>query len=108
MTKHVIVDTPKLPEKLYRLTPLSSEEISNAPEFIRLPPPRGRCKYSSLSRSSLVDLLPYVKHVKLRKPGANRGIILIHLKSLQTYFEARMSTPTTSPVNKRRDKAARS
>ena len=57
-------------------------------EFARLPKPRGRCPISGLSRSALIDLGVTVPGllVRLRKPGAVRGAVLIHLESLRQYL----------------------
>ena len=106
MTKALVLETPKSPDKRYRLTPLTAEEIRDEPEFIRLPPPRGRCKFCGLSRSTLVEYLPYIRHARLRKEGSTRAIILIHLQSLREFLESRMSTPKLAPVNKRKGGAA--
>jgi hypothetical protein len=50
----------------------------------------------------MVELLPYVKHVRLRKEGSTRAIILIHLESLRAFLFARMSTPKPAPANNTR------
>jgi hypothetical protein len=63
MIKDIILKTPNASGVRYRLTPLTNEELRNDPEFIRLPSPRGRCKYCGLSRSTLIEYLPYIKHV---------------------------------------------
>jgi hypothetical protein len=66
------------------------------PEWIRLPKPRERCPFSGLSRTTLTELVipcqanhyrPQVKSVVLKKPGAIRGIRLIHRESLFRYLE---------------------
>jgi hypothetical protein len=54
----------------------------------------------------LIEYLPAIKHVRLRKPGSKRAIILIHLQSLQDFFGVRMSTPKPLPINKRKRGAA--
>jgi hypothetical protein len=51
-------------------------------------------------------LLPHIQHVRLRKEGSKRAIILIHLESLRAFLYARMSTPNPAPVNKRKGGAA--
>jgi hypothetical protein len=58
------------------------------PEFIRLPKARGRCPFTGLSRTSLVELVDKgaVKAVKLRKRGSLRGITLLHRESLLGYL----------------------
>jgi len=57
-------------------------------EFLPLPRPRERCRFSSLSRTSLVELLDSkaIKGVTIRKPGATRGKRLIVKKSLADYL----------------------
>jgi hypothetical protein len=106
MTEEFILKTPKPFDRRYRLTPATNEELHNDPEFIRLPPPRGRCAYCGLSRSTLIEYLPYIRHVRLRKDGSTRAIILIHLQSLREFFESRMSTPKPATINKRKGGAA--
>ena len=67
------------------------------PTWIRLPKPGGRCRYSSLSRTSLNQLLipgaanhgkPPVKSCIIKKPGAIRGIRLISYPSLMTFLDS--------------------
>jgi hypothetical protein len=107
MTEELVLKTPDVAEKRYRLTPVTAEELRNDPEFIRLPPPRGRCKYCGLSRTTMVELLPHVKHVRLRKEGSSRAIILIHLESLRAFLYARMSEPKPGgPINRKKGGAA--
>jgi hypothetical protein len=107
MAQDLVLKTPEAFEKRYRLTPVTSEELRDLePEFIRLPSPRGRCKYCGLSRTTLIEYLPQIRHVRLRKEGSKRAIILIHLQSLREFFEARMSTPKQATVNKRKGGAA--
>jgi hypothetical protein len=48
----------------------------------------------------------YIRHVRLRKEGSTRAIILIHLPSLREFFEARMSTPKPAAISKRKAGAA--
>ena len=57
-------------------------------EFLRLPPPKGRCPLTGLSRTSLVELIEAgkIKAVRLRKRGALRGITLINKQSLLDYL----------------------
>ena len=57
-------------------------------EFLPLPRPRERCRFSSLSRTGLVELLDSgaIKGVTIRKPGATRGKRLIVKKSLADYL----------------------
>ena len=65
------------------------------PEWVRLPAPRNRCRFTGLSRSTLNELtiagpandgVPPVKSVVLRKRGALRGIRLISYDSLMGYL----------------------
>jgi len=59
-----------------------------AAEFGRLPGPRGRCQISGLSRSAVLDLGVTVPGllIRLRKPGAIRGAVLVHLPTLRDYL----------------------
>lgn len=65
------------------------------PEWLRLPAPGARCRFTGLSRSTLNELTipgpandgnPPVKSVVLRKRGALRGIRLISYDSLMGYL----------------------
>jgi hypothetical protein len=65
------------------------------PEWLRLPAPGSRCRFTGLSRSTLNELTipgpandgtPPVKSVVLRKRGALRGIRLISYDSLMRYL----------------------
>ncbi|HEU5079490.1 MAG TPA: hypothetical protein VFT72_09760 [Opitutaceae bacterium] len=65
------------------------------PEWLRLPAPGSRCRFTGLSRSTLNELTipgpandfqPPVKSVVLRKRGATRGIRLISYDSLMAYL----------------------
>jgi hypothetical protein len=65
------------------------------PEWLRLPAPGERCRFTGLSRSTLNELTipgpanggtPPVKSVVLRKRGALRGIRLISYDSLMGYL----------------------
>jgi len=66
------------------------------PEWIRLPAPGARCRFTGLSRSTLNELVvpslvnagkPPVRSVVLRKRGALRGIRLISYDSLMQYLD---------------------
>lgn len=66
------------------------------PEWLRLPAPGQRCRFTGLSRSTLNELTipgpandgrPPVKSVVLRKRGALRGIRLISYDSLMGYLD---------------------
>ena len=71
-------------------------------EWYRLPAPRGG-RLFGLSRTTLTELAiaGSIKSVLLRKPGAKRGIRLIHGPSLQQYLlgemEAQMKTLDEQP-----------
>ena len=74
--------------------PLVSAD-SLKPEWLRLPAPGSRCRFTGLSRSTLNELTipgpandghPPVKSVVLRKRGAMRGIRLISYDSLMGYL----------------------
>lgn len=65
------------------------------PEWIRLPSPGERCRFTGLSRGTLNELVipcaannekPPVKSVVLRKRGSLRGIRLISYDSLMNYL----------------------
>ena len=65
------------------------------PEWLRLPAPCARCRYTGLSRSTLNELTipgpanggtPPVKSVVLRRRGALRGTRLINFDSLMAYL----------------------
>ncbi len=75
-------------------SPLAVTE-SVKPEWLRLPAPGARCRFTGLSRSTLNELTiagpanegtPPVKSVVLRKRGALRGIRLISYDSLMQYL----------------------
>ncbi len=67
------------------------------PEWLRLPAPGTRCRFTGLSRGTLNELTipcpandhkPPVKSVVIRKRGALRGIRLVSYDSLMNYLEA--------------------
>ena len=69
--------------------------VVTKPEWVRLPAPGTRCRFTGLSRSTLNELaiagpandgVPPVKSVVLRKRGALRGIRLISYDSLMGYL----------------------
>lgn len=57
-------------------------------EFLSLPRPRERCRYSGLSRTTLVELLNRgdIRGVTIRRAGATRGKRLLIKKSLSDYL----------------------
>lgn len=79
------------------LAPTAAISETTKPEWVRLPAPGGRCRFTGLSRSTLNELtiagsandgVPPVKSVVLRKRGALRGIRLISYDSLMQYLAA--------------------
>jgi hypothetical protein len=65
------------------------------PEWLRLPAPGTRCRFTGLSRGTLNELTlpcpandhkPPVKSVVIRKRGAVRGIRLVSYDSLMHYL----------------------
>ncbi len=83
------------PASLDHMTAHHREGTGQKPEWIRLPPPGGKCPFTGLSRSSLYELVghieangfkPPVKSVTLRKRGSSRGIRLISYDSLMAYL----------------------
>jgi len=76
-------------------SPTAALPESVKPEWLRLPAPGNRCRFTGLSRSTLNELtiaspanggLPPVKSVVLRKRGALRGIRLISYDSLMQHL----------------------
>lgn len=78
-------------------TPVANPPIADSvkPEWLRLPAPGARCRFTGLSRSTLNELTipgavnaekPPVRSVVLRKRGALRGIRLINYDSLMQYL----------------------
>jgi len=67
---------------------------ASRPEWIRLAKPGSLCPWTGLSRSKLWEVLQSgkVKHLCLKKPGAQRGARLIHLGSLLSYLESLAET----------------
>ncbi|CAN5482502.1 hypothetical protein BH20VER3_BH20VER3_19060 [soil metagenome] len=57
-------------------------------EWLRLPPPRGRCRLSGLSRTSLIELgeRGAIKLIRVRRPGAMRGVVLVQKSSLTDFL----------------------
>ena len=64
-----------------RFSPVPSGQL---PEFMKLPPPRGRCPLTGASRSWLLDQekLGKVKIVRVRQPGKMRGAAFLYVPSL--------------------------
>jgi len=63
-----------------------------APEFCKLPPPRGRCPFTGASRTWLLEHAEagHFKIVRVRKPGAVRGAVFIHVPSLLEFLRKEM------------------
>jgi hypothetical protein len=59
-------------------------------EWLRPPAPRGRCRLTGLSRSTLIQLgeRGLIKLIRLRKPGARKGVVLIQKESLLAYLRS--------------------
>ena len=75
------------------------------PEWIRLPTPGARCRYTGLSRSTLNELvipgpandhLPPVRSAVIKKRGATRGIRLVDFDSLMSYIDSLAHDPVDS------------
>ena len=78
------------------------------PEWIRLPQPGQRCRFTGLSRSTLNELCidspvngykAPVKSIVLKKRGAMRGIRLISYDSLMAHLESladKIDVPSSS------------
>jgi hypothetical protein len=73
---------------------LGQNEVDR-PEYLRLPKPYERCRFTGLSRPTLEELCipsarndykPPVKSLLLKKRGAIRGIRLVNLDSLLSYL----------------------
>ncbi|MFZ4765332.1 MAG: hypothetical protein ACOYMN_10300 [Roseimicrobium sp.] len=93
MKSSILPNTTDKPTLAGRAPVGSENKFNPAPladaEFCRLPNPRrGRCPVSGLSRSALIDLGVTVPGllVRLRKPGAVRGAVLMHLPTLRGYL----------------------
>jgi len=69
------------------LRAFDAADISNA-EFLRLPSPRARCRLTGLSRTTLCELIERkeIRAIKVRQPGAQRGVVLIIRQSLLDYL----------------------
>jgi hypothetical protein len=65
-------------------------DLPKADYWIRMPQEKGRCTHTGLSRSSLYYLITQskgqIKSVVIKRPGALRGIRLVHLATLQSYL----------------------
>lgn len=81
----------------------------NAPVWLRYPKPPARCPVTNASRSTLYEWTvacaannyrPYVRSVVIKKPGAVRGIRLIHRQSLLDFLD-RLSREQEAAANRR-------
>ena len=78
-------------------------------EFLRLPQPRTRCPISSLSRTTLEELIRdgAIPAKKLRRRGSVRGITLIPKTALVEYLsglpDAAGATPEAKTNNERKE-----
>ena len=90
------VDSPKRPVEVV----IAGTGTKTSP-WIRLPLPKERCPYTGLARTTLFQLVERskgkIKTVFLKKPGAIRGIRLIHLGSLQNYLNSLAETQLQTP-----------
>ena len=66
---------------------MPASSIADA-EFLSLPRPRERCRFSGLSRTTLCELLTRgeIRGVSIRRPGALRGKRLVLKSSLASYL----------------------
>jgi hypothetical protein len=85
-----VLDSPPrvagtLPPKFQRVFVEST--LSDA-EWLRLPLPSDRCPLTGLSRTTLIELGDRGEIVmkRIRKPGATRGIVILHKQSLLDYL----------------------
>jgi hypothetical protein len=62
------------------------------PEFMKLPPPRGRCPLTGASRSWLLDQEKSgkIKIVRVRQPGKMRGAAFLFVPSLLALLRGEM------------------
>ena len=81
------------------LQAFEAADVSNA-EYLRLPAPRARCRLSSLSRTTLCELVERgeIRAIKVRRPGAQRGVVLINRRSLLDYLH-RLEAEQCGEVN---------
>ena len=67
----------------HRFNPASIREA----EFLRLPPAKGRCALTGLSRSGLIETAEAAKAiVRVRLPGRARGAVLIDREKLVAFL----------------------
>ena len=65
-----------------------SASIQDA-EFLRLPPAKGRCRLTGLSRSGMIETAEAAKAiVRVRLPGRARGAVLIDRPKLVAYLRS--------------------
>jgi hypothetical protein len=69
------------------------EPVGNpTPEFAKLPRPRERCPITGASRTWLLEHgdAGHFKLVRIRKTGATRGAIFVHVASLLAFLHSHM------------------
>jgi len=81
---------------------ITSGGNAHRPEWVRLVPTGQPCPWSSLSRSTLWNLIQTgaIRSVVLRRPGNLRGARLIHLQSLLDYLESLPTGTEESEIGK--------
>jgi hypothetical protein len=69
------------------LRAFDSADLGQA-EWLRLPSPRARCRLTGFSRTGLCELIESkkIRAIKVRKPDAQRGVVLINRRSLLDYL----------------------
>jgi hypothetical protein len=86
----------------YLTGPSRTSAVFDPAAWLRLPRPGDRCPVSSLSRSTLVELIkpcernggnPPVEARHLKREGTSRGIVLINRASLLAYIDALPPVP---------------
>lgn len=79
---------------------LEENNSLNLAEWIRLPAPGKRCLRTGLTRGSYNDLIfadpPKIKSVVVKRPGATRGVRLIHWQSVRCYLHDLMKEQLAS------------
>jgi hypothetical protein len=78
------VSNPGVPSSQPRVDATSVRDA----EWLRLPLPGARCPPTGLSRTTLLELgdRGLITLKRIRKPGAARGIVIIHKNSLLDYL----------------------
>ena len=77
---------PKGHERRFEQAPITEAE------FLRLPPPRGRCRFTGLSRSGLAAVAEAAgAFLSVRLPGRVRGAVLIDRVKLCEFLKSKAS-----------------